>query len=109
MTIQNVVGSSDKKSPCGSWIRYWQEHKNDSINTACLLFYQCPFCKKKSYFEEDFVGGHVREVTPDHKQSPQYILPICSDCNKAPGKQCTIDDDLFRTMRVPVPSRLPND
>jgi hypothetical protein len=106
MKIQNVVGSSDKDSPCGSWIKYWRLHKTDIFTEIYLDDYLCPFCKNKLYSEGDFVGGHVREVTPAHKQTPQYILPICSDCNKVPGKQCDIDDSMYNHLRVPVPSRL---
>lgn len=70
MQIKNLVGTSDNKCKCGSWLNHWENYaKKPSL-----------FCSVNGCNEMAEVGAHVQTV--GFSDQNWYIVPFCHKHNK---------------------------
>jgi len=86
--VKNKKGTADKTPPAGysSWLDFWEKKKGKKTTT----------CEVSGCNGNPDLGGHVIK---SGEGSKEYILPICTSCNKKP------DDEVFKawdTDLVPV-------
>jgi hypothetical protein len=74
MKVQNINGTSDSKCSCGSWLHHWKNFSGQSFPT---------FCPETKCINKDLVGAHVQKASSSDNK--WYILPLCSEHNKATG------------------------
>ena len=65
----NVIGTSTKSCPCGSWKDHWRKHSGVPWPSTCIVV----GCSQQAT-----VGGHVKNAVV----SGNRIAPICDGCNK---------------------------
>lgn len=77
--VKNKKGTAVKMPPAGyvSWLDFWEKKKGKKA-TKCEVM----LCKSSPD-----LGGHVIKAGEGNKE---YILPMCSACNKKP------EDEVFK-------------
>jgi hypothetical protein len=66
MRVKNINVTSDSNCQCGTWIKHWEKHSEQTPN-YCLQW----SCTEK----KELVGARVQKVVSNDES--WYIIPLC--------------------------------
>jgi hypothetical protein len=91
--VKNVPETSKQKSPCGSWIKYWEKVTRRKAPRAC------PICNCSNPVED---GVHLYLVNErgDNIDDGVYIIPLCRSHNRGDEPMRVVNGTLAARINI---------
>lgn len=89
MKVNNVNGTSQNASKCGSWLDHWKRFSGQAIPS---------YCAEKICTKPPAVGAHVQKDSSTDKG--WYIAPLCNDHNRTSKSLELVDSTTLVSANV---------
>lgn len=106
-TVKNIIGISDKKCKCRSWLKHWVNNSSKSIPPSCRVI---------TCSEKELVGAHVKKINNTHNiryvnnttDNNRYIVPLCISHSKSNEELDIVDGYLVSANKSETCAKLKN-